>query len=65
MANNLKTVALLGLLGGIFVAVGWLFGGSQGALLALGFAVLFNFGIYWFSDRDGDLRGQGPARRRA
>lgn len=51
MANNLKTVALLGLLGGIFVAVGWLFGGQQGALLALGFAVVFNFAIYWFSDK--------------
>jgi len=51
MANNVKTVGLLALLGGIFIAVGWLFGGQQGALLALGFAVLFNFGIYWFSDK--------------
>jgi len=51
MANTLKTVALLGLLGGMFVAVGWLFGGQQGALLALGVAVLFNFAIYWFSDK--------------
>ena len=51
MVNNLKTVALLGLLGGIFVAVGWLFGGQQGALFALGLAVLFNFGMYWFSDK--------------
>jgi len=51
MANNVKTVGLLALLGGIFIAVGWLFGGQQGALLALGFAVVFNFGIYWFSDR--------------
>ncbi len=51
MVNNVKTVGLLALLGGIFIAVGWLFGGQQGALLALGFAVLFNFGIYWFSDR--------------
>ena len=51
MANNLKTVALLALLGGVFVAVGWLFGGQQGALIALGFAALLNLGIYWFSDK--------------
>ena len=40
MANNLKTVALLAFLGGVFVAIGWLFGGQQGALIALGFAVV-------------------------
>ena len=51
MVNNVKTVGLLALLGGIFIAIGWLFGGQQGALLALGFAVVFNFGIYWFSDK--------------
>jgi heat shock protein HtpX len=51
MANNLKTVFLLGLLGGLFVGLGWLLGGQQGALLALGFAVLFNFAMYWFSDK--------------
>ncbi len=51
MANNLKTVALLAFLGGVFVAIGWLFGGQQGALIALGFAVVINFGMYWFSDK--------------
>jgi heat shock protein HtpX len=51
MVNTLKTAVLLGLLGGLFVALGWLIGGSQWALIALGFAVLFNFGIYFFSDR--------------
>ena len=51
MANNLKTVALLAFLGGVFVAIGWLFGGQQGALIALGFAVVINFGRYWFSDK--------------
>lgn len=51
MTNNLKTALLLGLLGGIFVAVGYAIGGGGGATLALGFAVLFNFGVYFFSDR--------------
>jgi heat shock protein HtpX len=51
MTNNLKTVFLLGLLGGLFVAVGALLNGQQGALIALGIAVLFNFGVYFFSDK--------------
>jgi heat shock protein HtpX len=50
MTNNLKTVALMALLGGIFVGLGWLFGGQQGALIALGIAVAINFAMYWFSD---------------
>ncbi len=51
MTNNLKTVALLALLGGLFIAVGAALGGQNGALVALGFAVLFNFAMYFFSDR--------------
>ncbi|MCH8990230.1 MAG: M48 family metalloprotease [Acidobacteria bacterium] len=51
MANNAKTVALLALLGGIFVGAGWFFFGQQGALIALGIAVIFNFAMYWFSDK--------------
>jgi heat shock protein HtpX len=49
--NNVKTAALLAFLGALFVGVGFLLGGSQGGLLALGFAVLFNFGMYFLSDR--------------
>jgi heat shock protein HtpX len=49
--NNLKTAVLLGLMGGLFVAVGYALGGSSGAIFALGFAVLFNFGVYFFSDK--------------
>jgi len=51
MTNNLKTAVLLGFLGGLFVAVGYALGGSSMALAALGFAVLFNFGVYFFSDK--------------
>ncbi|MDK1019110.1 MAG: M48 family metalloprotease [Actinomycetota bacterium] len=49
--NNVKTAALLGFLGALFVGVGYLLNGPRGGLLALGFAGIFNFGIYFFSDR--------------
>ncbi|MDJ0499199.1 MAG: zinc metalloprotease HtpX [Acidimicrobiia bacterium] len=49
--NNLKTAVLLGLLGGLFVAVGYALGGGSGATFALVFAVIFNFGVYFFSDK--------------
>jgi heat shock protein HtpX len=49
--NNLKTALLLGALTLLLVWVGSLIGGSQGAWIAFGFAVLMNVGAYWFSDR--------------
>lgn len=49
--NNVKTAVLLGFLGALFVGVGYQLNGPQGGLLALGFAFVFNFGIYFFSDR--------------
>ena len=49
--NNVKTAALLTFLGVLFVALGYLLGGATGGLFALGFAVLFNFGMYFFSDK--------------
>jgi heat shock protein HtpX len=42
---------LLGLLGGIFVALGYALGGGSGATFALIFAVIFNFGVYFYSDK--------------
>ncbi len=51
MTNNLKTAALLGLLGGLFIAFGALLGGRSGATIALIFAAVFNFAMYFFSDR--------------
>ena len=51
MNNNVKTVAFLGLLGAVFVLVGQLLGGASGAIIALVIAALFNFGVYFFSDK--------------
>lgn len=51
MTNNLKTAVLLGFMGGLFVAVGYALGAGSGATIALVIAVLFNFGIYFFSDK--------------
>jgi heat shock protein HtpX len=49
--NNLKVFLLLGCLSGIFVLIGRHFGGSGGAIMALGFAAVMNLGAYFLSDR--------------
>lgn len=49
--NYFKTTLLLGLLTCLFVILGQAFGGSSGALGALVFAGLMNFGMFWFSDK--------------
>ena len=49
MKSIFKTTLLLGILTGLFIAVGYLIGGSGGAIIALGLAALMNFGMYWFS----------------
>lgn len=49
--NRLKTLILLTVLTALVLAVGQLIGGRSGLLIALGFAVLMNFGAYWFSDK--------------
>ena len=51
MNNSLKTVLLLGLLSGLLLALGNVLGGSQGLVIAFGFAVVMNFVSYWFSDK--------------
>jgi len=48
--NQIKTVILLGLLTGLLIGVGGLFG-RGGLLIGLVFALLMNFFAYWFSDR--------------
>src|SRR2546422_9802058 len=49
--NRVKTWVLIAALGGLFVLIGQVFGGSQGALIALGIALVFNFAMYWYSDK--------------
>ncbi len=49
--NNVKTFVLMGALIGLFGLVGQLLGGSQGLMMALVFGGLFNFVMYFFSDR--------------
>lgn len=49
MKQILKTTLLLGILTGMFMAIGYLMGGTGGALVGLGIAAVMNFGMYWFS----------------
>jgi heat shock protein HtpX len=49
--NRVKSWLLIAVMAGLFVAVGAWIGGSQGALIALGLALVFNFAMYWASDR--------------
>jgi len=49
--NNLKTVFLLALLSGVFLALGFFVGGQVGLIFALIFALAMNMGSYWFSDK--------------
>jgi heat shock protein HtpX len=48
--NRVKTWVLIAALGGAFVLVGS-FWGTNGMVLALGIALVFNFSMYWFSDK--------------
>jgi heat shock protein HtpX len=51
MSNALKTVLLLGALSGVLLYLGEVLGGSQGLVIGFVFAVVMNFGSYWFSDK--------------
>ena len=51
MNNIIKTTLLLGALTGLLLLFGQVFGGRTGMVIAFGFAVIMNFGSYWFSDR--------------
>jgi len=47
----IRTAALLGLLTGILLAAGFMFAGIGGMTFALIFAFIFNFLMYWYSDK--------------
>ena len=51
MPNGLKTALLLGALSGLLLVIGQLLGGANGMLIGFVFAVVMNFGSYWFSDK--------------
>jgi heat shock protein HtpX len=49
--NTLRTGILLGALTGLLLLLGGMFGGKQGMIIAFIFAMVMNFGSYWFSDK--------------
>src|SRR6185436_407516 len=51
MSNTLKTAFLLGALSALLLFIGQALGGAQGLLIGFVFAVVTNFGSYWFSDK--------------
>jgi heat shock protein HtpX len=49
--NHVKSWLLIAGMAALFVAVGAAIGGGQGATVALGLALVFNFAMYWASDK--------------
>ena len=49
--NTFKTTLLLGALTGLLLLIGGYFGGRGGVVIAFIFAIVMNFGAYWFSDK--------------
>ncbi len=49
--NSVKTVFLIALMTGIFIVVGNIIGGRNGAILALALSAVMNLVMYWFSDK--------------
>ena len=49
--NRLKTMMLLAALTALFLWIGQALGGQSGMMFAIVFAVIMNFGAYWFSDK--------------
>lgn len=47
----LRTTLLLAALTGLIMAIGYWLGGSSGLVIAFVFAIIMNFGSYWFSDK--------------
>jgi len=51
MWNQIKTILLIGVLTGLVLLIGNLLGGREGLYIALGFAILLNGIMYFFSDK--------------
>jgi len=51
MWNNLKTTVLLAAMTGLVLAIGELWGGQNGLIMALVLAAVMNLGAYFFSDK--------------
>ena len=51
MGNTIRTGVLLAALTVLVMIIGNLLGGRQGMIIAFFFAVIMNFGSYWFSDK--------------
>jgi|SRR6185369_5826504 len=51
MSNTVKTALLLGALSALLLLIGEALGGAQGMVIGFLFAVITNFGSYWFSDK--------------
>jgi heat shock protein HtpX len=51
MSNVVKTALLLGALSALLMFIGETLGGGQGLIFGFVFAVVMNFGSYWFSDK--------------
>lgn len=51
MSNTIKTAVLLGALSALLLFIGEALGGAQGLVVGFLFAVVTNFGSYWFSDK--------------
>ena len=51
MNNPLKTALLLGTMSALLMMLGQALGGAGGLMLGFMFAVVTNFGSYWFSDK--------------
>lgn len=49
--NSVKTVFLMTAMMALFLIVGYALGGNSGMTIAFIFALIMNFGSYWFSDK--------------
>ena len=50
-ATHARTWLIISALSALFVGLGYLFGGASGLLLFALIAVVFNFVMFWFSDK--------------